>query len=151
MSAHQLHRMLRVTYRSAWFMAHRIRLAMARPPFSTKLRGMVEVDETYMGGKPENRHKSQRVRGKPKIPVVALVDRERGEVRVQAVANVTGANLRAVVRQHVEGGARLMTDGHMGYREVARYDYAHESVNHQRTSTFVEPRTRTPSKDSFRS
>ena len=51
MSAHQLHRMLGVTYKSAWFMAHRIRYAMSQEPLSSKLKGTVEVDETYIGGK----------------------------------------------------------------------------------------------------
>jgi transposase-like protein len=51
MSAHQLHRMLGVTYKSAWFMAHRIRYAMSKQPLSSKLNGTIEVDETYIGGK----------------------------------------------------------------------------------------------------
>src|SRR6266852_829861 len=51
MSAHQLHRMLKVTYKSAWFMAHRIRYAMSQEPLASKLSGIVEVDETYIGGK----------------------------------------------------------------------------------------------------
>src|SRR5579862_4343087 len=51
MSAHQLHRMLGVTYRSAWFMAHRIRYTMSQEPLSSKLTGIIEVDETYIGGK----------------------------------------------------------------------------------------------------
>src|ERR1035441_792655 len=51
MSAHQLHRMLKVTYRSAWFMAHRIRYTMSQEPLSSKLKGIIEVDETYIGGK----------------------------------------------------------------------------------------------------
>src|SRR5919109_78699 len=57
MSAHQLHRMLGVTYKSAWFMAHRIRMAMAEAPFQTRLAGVVEADETYIGGKARNRKK----------------------------------------------------------------------------------------------
>lgn len=51
MSAHQLHRMLKVTYRSAWFMAHRIRYTMTQEPLSSKLEGIVEIDETWIGGK----------------------------------------------------------------------------------------------------
>src|SRR5713101_9408874 len=51
MSAHQLHRMLKVTYRSAWFMAHRIRYTMSQEPLSSKLQGVVEIDEAYIGGK----------------------------------------------------------------------------------------------------
>ena len=51
MSAHQLHRMLKVTYRSAWFMAHRIRYTMTQEPLSSKLDGIIEIDETWIGGK----------------------------------------------------------------------------------------------------
>src|SRR5437870_7639168 len=59
MSAHQLHRMLGVTYKSAWFMAHRIRYAMQQPAFQERLRGVVEVDETYIGGKVRRSNKRQ--------------------------------------------------------------------------------------------
>src|SRR5262245_34884044 len=58
MSAHQLHRMLGITYKSAWFMCHRIRYAMEQPPFQ-RLTGVVEVDETYIGGKPRRSNKKQ--------------------------------------------------------------------------------------------
>jgi transposase-like protein len=61
MSAHQLHRMLKITYRSAWFMAHRIRYAMSQEPLSSKLNGIVEIDEAYIGGK-IRRHVSQAVK-----------------------------------------------------------------------------------------
>jgi len=77
MSAHQLHRMLGVTYKTAWFMFHRVREAMSDPAFSAKLSGVVEVDETYVGGK----RKGMGTRGRPpegdpkKVPVVALVER----------------------------------------------------------------------------
>src|SRR6266850_993837 len=73
MSAHQLHRMLGVTYKSAWFMAHRIRFAMSQPPLIDKLRGIVEADETFVGGKPANRHVRKREPAPDKIPVMALV------------------------------------------------------------------------------
>ena len=68
MSAHQLHRMLKVTYRSAWFMAHRIRYTMSQEPLSSKLTGVIEIDETYVGGKlrvgtykPRERQRSQSI------------------------------------------------------------------------------------------
>src|SRR5437660_2784002 len=79
MSAHQLHRMLGVTYKSAWFMAHRIRYAMGQPPFARRLSGTVEADETYVGGKERNRKRQDKQkktgRGTNKTPVVALVER----------------------------------------------------------------------------
>src|SRR4051794_36477521 len=79
MSAHQLHRMLGITYKSAWFMAHRIRYAMEQPPFARPLTGIVEADETYVGGKERNRKyrdkQKKTGRGTGKTPVVVLVER----------------------------------------------------------------------------
>src|SRR5690348_15450406 len=102
MSAHQLHRMLGVTYKSAWFMAHRIRYAMEQPPFARPLTGTVEADETYVGGKvhrdnikrfkpldpkqPDTR--KQTGRGAGKTPVMVLVERG-GQARSFRMASVT--------------------------------------------------------------
>lgn len=66
MSAHQLHRMLGVTYKSAWFMAHRIRYAMSQEPLSSKLFGTIEVDKTYIGGKTETGSQVVKSGEKPK-------------------------------------------------------------------------------------
>lgn len=65
-SAHQLHRELDVTYKTAWFMCHRIRHAMADTGFTPHLKGTVEVDETYVGGKPGHKGQSKRGRGTKK-------------------------------------------------------------------------------------
>jgi transposase-like protein len=126
-SAHQLHRMLGITYKSAWFMAHRIRHAMGKQPLLGMLAGTVEVDETYVGGKPENRH--GRI-GKPKAPVLALVERG-GDVRSFPIPKVTGATLRKAIREHVSPKAMLMTDGHNVYRNIGKGFAGHEAVNHQ--------------------
>src|SRR6266404_9568376 len=75
MSAHQLHRMLDITYKSAWFMAHRIRFAMGEGPITELLKGTVEIDETFVGGKGDQRTKYIR-----KTPLVAAVER-KGRVR----------------------------------------------------------------------
>src|SRR2546430_2557439 len=113
MSAHQLHRMLGVTYKSAWFMAHRIRYAMEQPPFQARLTGIVEADETYVGGKERNRKRKDRQkklgRGVDKTPVVVLVGRG-GHARSFRMANVTGAELKGAIRRNVARESRIMTD-----------------------------------------
>ncbi len=128
MSAHQLHRMLGITYKSAWFMAHRIRYAMTQPPLVDKLRGIVEADETYIGGKEKGR---QGLKTK-KTPVMALVERQ-GSVRSFPLENITGKNLRAAMRQHIDPSAIVMTDDFSSYRPFAAADFAdHRTVNHSK-------------------
>src|SRR4051794_13779394 len=102
MSAHQLHRMLGVTYKTAWFMAHRVRYAMSQPSFTDKLKGIVECDETYVGGKRKNRGG----KGRPdayshKQPVFAVVQRN-GDVRSFHVERVTADNLVGILRKNVK-------------------------------------------------
>lgn len=130
MSAHQLHRMLGVSYKTAWFMFHRIREAMTDPAFSAALSGVVEVDETYVGGKRKGT-KGGRPPGsdKTKVPVVALVERG-GRVKSQHVANVAARELGGVVRQHVEKTSRLMTDEWRSYGPVGREYADHGVVKH---------------------
>jgi transposase-like protein len=133
MSAHQLHRMLGVTYKSAWFMAHRIRYAMEQPPFARPLEGVVEADETYVGGKERNRKRQDKQkktgRGTDKTPVVALVERG-GEVRSFRMANVTGLELKGAIRRNVSREARIMTDSFKSYRGLSKEFASHEYVSH---------------------
>lgn len=130
-SAHQIHRMLGISYKSAWFVCHRVRWAMTQEPLKGMLTGTVEVDETYVGGSYRNR-RSKFMKGpiyENKTPVVALVQRD-GEVRTQVVANVTAKNLRDVVEKHLDKSATLMTDEHSGYIRPGREYAKHETVNH---------------------
>lgn len=130
-SAHQLHRMLGVTYRSAWFMAHRLRHAMGKEPFVSKLAGTVEADETYIGA----RRKRGSRRGRPgpdshKTPVVALVERGTGRVRAFPMPRVTSENLKAAVFSNVEKTAELQTDDYYAYRTVGEKMARHGVVKH---------------------
>lgn len=126
-SAHQLHRMLGITYKSAWFMEHRIRHAMAHSPFGGKLGGIVEADETYIGGR--RRGQGGGVGGK--APVFALVER-KGRVRSFALPTVTGKNLREIIRDNVTPETRMMTDEFKGYRGLKKDFADHQTVNHSR-------------------
>ncbi len=134
MSSHQLHRMLGVTYKSAWFMTHRIRYAMAQPPFAKQLGGIVEADETYIGGKARNRTRrwqgvTKTGRGADKTPVVALVERG-GQVRSFRMANVTGYELKGAIRRNVDRTAHVYTDSFKSYAGLGREFASHETVNH---------------------
>src|SRR5947209_4954747 len=128
MSAHQLHRMVGVTYKTAWFMFHRIREAMREPAFTSRLRGTVEVDETYIGGK----RPGVVGRGsKNKTPVMTLVERD-GRARSFRMANVTARELKPAIREHVDPSARIMSDEWAAYRNLDREFAGHETVAHGR-------------------
>lgn len=123
MSAHQLHRMLHITYKSAWFMAHRIRYAMLQEPDSL-FNGTVEADETYVGGKGTGGRSTA-----TRTPVFALVERH-GRVVSRPVEHVTGLNLRKIVLENVDKSATVMTDDFRVYRNVLWDFPSHGVINH---------------------
>lgn len=130
-SAHQIHRNLHVSYQTAWFMAHRLRYAMMQGPMLELFKGVVEMDETYVGA----RHKRGTRRGRPgpdshKTPVVALVERGTGRVRAFPMPRVTSDNLKAALSAHASKDAELMTDDYFAYRAVAEGQKRHGVVKH---------------------
>ncbi|MEJ7776857.1 MAG: IS1595 family transposase [Sphingomicrobium sp.] len=127
MSAKQMERMLGVTYKTAWFLCHRIREAMTDNggPLGGP-NGVVEADETYVGGKQRNRA-TRAV--KPKKAVVALVCRE-GHARSFHVANVNAKTLRPLIVTNVDRASHLMTDESPVYTRVGREFAGHTSVVH---------------------
>ncbi|HEY1598919.1 MAG TPA: IS1595 family transposase [Pirellulales bacterium] len=130
-SAHQIHRSVGCTYKSAWFMCHRIRHAMEQGPVDgPKLSGIVEVDETYVGGKPRGGAKGRVGRGTKKAPVVALVQRD-GEVRTIAVNRVTASNLSKHVEKYVDPKSRLITDEFRSYTKLGRRFEQHDVIKHK--------------------
>ena len=129
MSASQMGRMLGVTYKTAWFLCHRIREAMDGATGNGPLgggSGVVEADETYVGGKAKNR--AHRIPA-PKKAVVALFERE-GHVRNFHVANVNAKNVRALIVTNVDRNAYLMTYESPVYKGVSKEFGAYYSVNH---------------------
>jgi transposase-like protein len=137
MSAHQLHRMLKVTYRSAWFMAHRIRYTMTQEPLSSKLTGVIEIDETYVGGKlrtgPLAVRPGVRPKDRPRVvankaAVVSVLQRG-GRVQSMHVQKVTAENLRPIVDQMVAEDAHVMTDSANLLKGTLR-PRKHDQVNH---------------------
>jgi transposase-like protein len=106
-------------------MAHRIRYAMTQSPVIDKLHGIVEADETYIGGK----HHGKRGRGSEnKVPVFALVERE-GRVRTFKTKSVTAKNLQEKIRENVDKKATVMTDEFLAYKNLDR-EFTHYTVNH---------------------
>jgi transposase-like protein len=129
MSAHQLHRILQITYKSAWFMAHRLREAMDTGSAGPLGGGgsAVEVDETYWGNVGKQRTGARGFDHKMKT--VSLVERG-GEKRSFHVANVTAKTVAPILREQVAKKTRLMTDEAKVYKKIGKDFSSHESVNH---------------------
>jgi transposase-like protein len=132
-SSHELARALGTTQKSAWFMLHRIRLAMQSGDFS-KFSGTVEVDETYIGEKARNMHHSvrkQKIHGPGpgnKTAVLGMIERG-GKVHAEVVSDTTRGTIQPRIRERVESGASLFTDSHGGYSGLDT-DYDHRVVDH---------------------
>jgi len=127
-SALELSRVLGIGYRAAWFMAHRIRHALAPTTEQpqTKMTGVVEADETYVGG----RARGKRGRGAAnKTPVVTLVERN-GQARSAVVTNVTGENIKAILTQQAETTIVLVTDSYQVYEKPGQEFAEHHTVDH---------------------
>jgi transposase-like protein len=127
-SANQLHRTLGITLKSAWFLSHRIREAMADNKLPGGLGGqgkVVEADETYVGGKAKNRKNHT----PPKEIVVSLVERD-GKVRSQHVADVTGATLHLAMVEQIDKASYIMTDEAPVYGKIGKEFAGHGTVNH---------------------
>ena len=130
-SSMKLHRDLKITQKSAWHLAHRLRKAFAaeRGAFV----GPVEADETYFGGRRKNMSRSKRrtMTGRGtvgKTIVVGMKDRATNEVRAQVVPSTDAATLQSFVRDHTVAGAMVYTDEHGAYSGMA--EFGHEAVNH---------------------
>ena len=128
-AALEIMRHCQITYKSALFMMNRIRFAMAPEP-GPKLKGIVEVDETFVGGKPRFKGDNKRGRGTAKTPVFAAVERG-GKIRRRVIANVTGETLKEAIREEVSRHATIITDEFNLYKGIGKeYAGGHEKVCH---------------------
>lgn len=130
-SAHQVHRMIGVTYKTAWFMCHRLREAMRTdgPSNMGSDGGAVEVDETFIG-----RKKGAAMKGAyhHKMAVLGLVDRSTGRSRLFHVEKAAGSIIQPIVMANLAREARLMTDENTLYRKIGRTFAEHGAVHHYR-------------------
>ena len=156
-SSYEIHRALGVTQKTAWFMLHRIRLAMQSEFFS--LDGEVEIDETFIGGKVRFMHKArvERIKGKArrasligKTAVVGLLERHgpdgHSRIRAKVVPNTRRRVLHPEIRRHVIAGAEVFTDAHPSYT-LLRDHYAHKVIDH--AETYVAGKVHTNGLENF--
>ncbi len=149
-SSYEIARDVKVTQRTAWFMLHRIRLAM-QDTSTGKLSGEVEVDETFIGGKARNMHIDKRQRritgtgGKDKTIVFGALERG-GKVRVSVVGSRKKHGLHTSVKAHVEAGSALYSDALKSYDGLAQ-DYAHKVIDH--AEKYVDGKVHTNGLENF--
>jgi len=138
-SSYELARSIGVTQKSGWFMLQRIRYALANGSLEMlggSEGGPVEVDETFIGGKPKNMHMAQRLKMKqgmnanPKMAVMGMLDRESRQVRAKVIPNAKREVLQRHILNEIEKGSIVYTDGWTGYDNLAAQDYIHETVTH---------------------
>lgn len=134
-SSHQLSRDIGVTQKSAWYMLHRLRLAFGEVGGLPRMGGIVQVDETYVGGRNGNRHwekrkpKTQGRSGEDKTAVVGVMGM-RGNVRARVVEDTSSLNLLPMIAQNVSEGAVVVTDEWKGYNGVENFNH-HVRINHR--------------------
>jgi len=152
-SSCEISRALGVTQKSAWFLLHRIRLAMQNGTFE-KMGGTVEADETFIGGLSRNMHKHAReakitgTGGAGKVIVFGLLERNTtgSKVRTKVVFDRTRETLHGEIRRHVEAGAEVFTDAHKSYGGLSP-EYVHQFVDH--AERYVDGNVHTNSMENF--
>jgi len=130
-SALEIKRNCQISYKSALFLMNRIRFAMAPDSETPKLTGVVECDETYVGGRPRFKGISKRGRGTKKTPVFAAVERN-GRIRRHVVADVTGDTLKDAIREMVDKKSLIVTDENPSYNGIGEEYVGHETVCHSK-------------------
>jgi transposase-like protein len=155
-SSYEVHRALGVTQKTAWFMLHRLRLAMKEDGSVEFFSGQVEADETFIGPDPQKMHAKRRerltgskrddMRYISKAVVAGLLDREKGRVHARVVPNVQSASLVPIIRENVQPGSEMITDMLRSYWEI-RDDYIHSVID--KTKSYVKGHVHTNGLENF--
>lgn len=156
-SSWEIHRATGITQKSAWFVMHRIRLAMHSGSFEVKLGGEAkecEVDETFIGGKARNMHKSvkaRRITGQghnvdDKVIVWGVLDRDKRHIRTQVIPDRKRVTLHPIVKENVTAGSKLYSDELWGYTGLEN-DYDHQVIDH--AIEYVNGRVHTNGMENF--
>lgn len=130
-SARSLARELNASVRVAWALLHRLRDVLQHDVLARKLRGRIEVDETYIGG----RHKGKRGRGAAHKTIVLGLKVRKGRVRSLVLPSVATRDIHAILKTHVSKGAHLFTDELPSYRRVRRLGFRHRRIKHSERFT----------------
>lgn len=150
-SSMKLHRDLGITQKTAWMMAQKVRQGWTEG--KGMLSGIVEVDETYLGGKYHNMHKSKKPRmvgagAQDKTPVVAIKERESKNIKARVTKPVSSITLQRMVQETVKEGSTVYTDQNRGYMGLKRKNYRHEAVSHS-VGEYVRNQAHTNGVESF--
>lgn len=145
-SGKELERQLGVTYKCAWRMAKQIRLLFSKS--GGKLSKIVEVDETYVGGRRKGRWEGKAGRGAAgKTAVFGMVERE-GDIKAEVVQNVKASSLMPLIKENIEPGSRIMSDYYSSYNKVRNMGFYHRRINHA-IKQYVRGKTHTNTIEGF--
>jgi transposase-like protein len=155
-SSWEVHRSIGVTQKSAWFMLHRLRLALRNGDWA-KMGGSdggpVEVDETFIGPDPRKMHADRRqarygaLNARPKVPVMGMLDRDSRKVRAAIMPDVRRETLQNAILEGIEKDSTVFTDQSVAYDNLAAREYIHATVNH--TEEYVRGQVHTQGIDNF--
>jgi len=134
-SSHQLAKDTDITQKSAWFVLQRLRYSFQSPIFETMLDGVIEIDETFVGGKNKNRHWDKKVPNsqgrswKDKVPVLGIIKRN-GNLITQVINNTQQQTIEPIIKAKVKDGSNVYTDEWFAYKDLYKW-FDHQIVNHR--------------------